>query len=200
MRNRDNGEKKMRGKKIAIILAALAMFILTPLSAAEIKGEIVNTDLTPYTPSFVPYLVAPAASPEAAGPSLSLAVAPAAAAPADASFYLKGMYGESRFERSMFQTTLLAQVALNVADYVTTRQALKLPGLAEGNPIMKPFVKNDYVFAAVKIGFTALSYYSLKSLYKKNKTAAWIVSIASNFALSYVVANNMSSINKARAK
>ncbi len=200
MRNRDNGEKKMRGKKFAIILAVMAMFFLAPLSAADSEGEIVNTALTPYTPSFVPYLVAPAASPEAAGPSLSLAAVPEVSAPTDASQYLKGMFGENRFERSMFTTSLLTQVALNVADYVTTRQALRTPGLAEGNPIMKPFVKNAYVFAAVKAGFTALSYYGLKGLYKKSKTTAWIISIASNFALSYVVANNMSSINKARAK
>jgi hypothetical protein len=201
MKNRDR-EEKMRGTLTAIILAVLAIFILTTFSAAatDPEGTIVNTALTPYTPSFVPYLTAPAASPEAAGPSATWAAAPAAPAPADASSYLRGMYGPSGFERSMFTTSLLTQVALNVADYVTTSQALKTPGLAEGNPVMKPFVKNPYIFAAVKAGFTALSYYSLKGLYKKSKTTAWALSILSNFALSYVVANNMSSINKARAK
>ena len=47
---------------------------------------------------------------------------------------------------------MVAMVALNVGDFLSTSEALKYPGLAEGNPIMKPFVKNPYAFAAVKPG------------------------------------------------
>ena len=57
--------------------------------------------------------------------------------------------------------------------------------------MMKPFVKSPVAFAAVKIGFTALSYLSLKGLYKKNKPMAWVASTAANLLLSYVVSNNV---------
>jgi hypothetical protein len=89
-------------------------------------------------------------------------------------------------------------VALNVADYLTTRKALAMPGLEEGNPMMKPFVKNQALFIAVKGGITALSYFSMKSLYKKDKKVAWVLTTVSNFLLSYVVVNNMRLINQSR--
>jgi len=63
---------------------------------------------------------------------------------------------------------------------------------------MKPFVKNDLTFAAVKIGMTMTNYFVMKKLFKRNKTLAWIASIVSNMALSYVVSNNMSHIYEAR--
>jgi len=56
---------------------------------------------------------------------------------------------------------------------------------------MKPFVKSPIAFAAAKIGITALSYVAMKSLYKKSKPMAWILTTASNLFLSYVVSNNM---------
>jgi len=90
----------------------------------------------------------------------------------------------------MFNVNLAAMVALNAADYFSTRACLGHSGLQEGNPLMKPFVKSPVTFAAVKIGMTAVSYFALKSLYKKSKPLAWIVSFASNLALSYVVSNN----------
>ena len=70
--------------------------------------------------------------------------------------------------------------ALNVADYITTRQALKYPGLSEGNPLMKPFVKNAAVFAAVKAGTTVLSVWGMKSLFKRDRTTAWVLTTVSN--------------------
>jgi len=63
---------------------------------------------------------------------------------------------------------------------------------------MKPFVKSAFAFAAVKAGTTALTYISMKSIYKRSKTTAWILSTATNFLLSCVVANNLSNIQKAK--
>jgi hypothetical protein len=90
-------------------------------------------------------------------------------------------------------------LGLNVADYVSTRQALKYPGLAETNPLMRPFVKSPAAFAAVKFGTTALSYLSMKAIFKRNRTVAWVMTTATNALLSYAVANNYRLIQGARA-
>jgi hypothetical protein len=100
----------------------------------------------------------------------------------------------------MFEASLLSMVALNVADFVSTRECLKFPHLSEGNPLMKPFVKNDAVFIAVKGGMTIASYLGAKALYKRNKPLGWIASIAGNLALSYVVSNNFRLLKEARAR
>jgi hypothetical protein len=94
----------------------------------------------------------------------------------------------------------LTLTALNIADVVTTTQALKHDGLTEGNPVMKPFAKNVYLFTAVKLGISALNYHLLKKLHKKNKTLAWVLSMTANLVMSYVVANNVRMIQGARAR
>jgi len=99
-------------------------------------------------------------------------------------------------EDSLFTASLMTTVALNVADYFTTMKALKYNNLQEANPLMAPVVKKPAAFAAVKVGVSALNFLMLKKLHKKNKTLAWVVSTVSNFALSYVVANNLSKIQK----
>jgi hypothetical protein len=65
--------------------------------------------------------------------------------------------------------------------------------------MMKPFVKNPYTFAAVKVGISALTYISMKGLYKKNKPMAWIALTAANLFLGYVVSNNYRMIGMAKA-
>ena len=105
-----------------------------------------------------------------------------------------------RTGKALFEANLILMVGLNVADYFSTREALKHPGLTETNPLMKPFVKNPAVFAAVKFGTTALSYWSMKVIFKRNKTVAWIMTTASNALLSYVVANNVRLIQGAHAR
>ena len=77
-----------------------------------------------------------------------------------------------------------------MADFLSTREAVKIPGLREANPLYKSIVKNDAAFAAVKVGFAALTYIGFKGLYKKNKTTAWIMSVAANALFAYVVTNN----------
>ena len=106
----------------------------------------------------------------------------------------------ARAGKALFDANLVLMVGLNVADYISTRQALKYPGLEETNPLMKPFVKSPAAFAAIKAGTTVLSYWSMKALFKKNKTVAWIMTTASNALLSYVVANNYRLIQGARVR
>jgi len=102
--------------------------------------------------------------------------------------------------KALFDANLVLMVGLNLADYISTREALKYPGLTETNPLMKPFVKSPAAFAAIKLGTTALSYLSMKAIFKRNKTVAWIMTTASNVLLSYVVANNMRLIQGVRAR
>ena len=116
----------------------------------------------------------------------------------DASRYFQHHFRSHKWENTLFDATLVAHAALNIADYFSTREALKYPGLQEGNPLLKPFVKNDFAFAALKIGLTTGNHFLLKSIYKKNKTLGWIVSLTSNFLLSYVVVHNFEMIEQAR--
>ncbi|MBD3413456.1 MAG: hypothetical protein GF421_03370 [Candidatus Aminicenantes bacterium] len=113
--------------------------------------------------------------------------------------YIQNYKKSHRFGKSLFEASLITNLALNAADYFTTQEALKYDGLEEGNPLMKPFVKNDLTFAAVKIGLTVSNYFIMKKLYKKNKALAWVVSIASNLVLSYVVSSNMTHIHEAKS-
>jgi hypothetical protein len=105
--------------------------------------------------------------------------------------YLVRSLNGSSFGKGAFNASLMAMVALNVADYFSTNAALKYPGASESNPLLKPFVKSPVAFAAVKIGFTAISYLTAKTLFKKNRTMAWIVTMVGNAALSYAVSSNM---------
>jgi len=114
--------------------------------------------------------------------------------------YLQKEYKTNRLEESLYTSSLVTLTLLNVADYITTTNALKHEGLQEGNPVLKPFTKNQAVFATVKFGLTTANYYLLKKLHKKNKKLAWAISIASNIALSYVVVHNVQLIQKAQAR
>jgi len=98
----------------------------------------------------------------------------------------------------LYTSSLITLTCLNIADYYTTVKALKHENLEEINPLMKPFTKNTLLYTTVKLGLTACNYYFLKSLYKKDKTLAWAVSLVANFAFSYVVANNIRKIQEAQ--
>ena len=100
----------------------------------------------------------------------------------------------------LFTASLVTLAALNVADYLSTREALKYPCLREGNPLLKDVSKNALVFAGVKLGLVACDYLILKKIYKKNKTMGWVLSAVANVAMSYVVANNMKMIDRARSR
>ena len=104
----------------------------------------------------------------------------------------------SSFGNSMFTASLALNLVLNAGDYFTTREALRYPGTMEGNPLLKGIVKSPFAFAAFKLGATALSVYLLGSIYKKNKTLGWIMSMVANSVLAYAVVNNYRAIQIAR--
>ncbi|MBM3297307.1 MAG: hypothetical protein FJY83_06870 [Candidatus Aminicenantes bacterium] len=103
-----------------------------------------------------------------------------------------------QFESAAFTGTLFSLAALNVADYLSTREALKYPGVAEGNPFMSLVVNNSWAFAAVKLATTAYFYYGLKKMHGRNKTTAWVMTLAANALYSFVIYNNLTVIDKMR--
>jgi hypothetical protein len=183
-------EKDMSSKKTVIALAIAILISAGFAVAAEAEFTIVNTAILPASSLSLSGIL-PVTSP----------VSPAPAAPminVDPQRDFGGFVRGEKFESALFTSSLVAMTALNVADYLSTRQALKFSGLQEGNPLMKPFVKNPALFAAVKAGTTALSLWGMNKMFRKgNKTTAWVLTMASNFILSYVVSNNMRLIQKA---
>ncbi|MFC2166748.1 DUF5658 family protein [Acidobacteriota bacterium] len=120
--------------------------------------------------------------------------------------FLKPNTQESVFEENLspgkkpflYSTSLIINMGLNIADYLSTKEAIKHDGLVEGNPLAALYVKRPVVFTAVKIGWTIGNYFLMKKLYKKNKKLAWVVGTISNLVLSYVVANNISLISQVK--
>lgn len=182
--------------KTKLVLAVLTAGFLAagPLPASEAVREVVaTTKLRPPTPVLLQPLTEPpplAMPLEAAFPSPQFALPPR----------LPALKPPLRTGKALFDANLVVMVGLNIADYVSTREALKYPGLAEANPLMKPFIKNPAAFAAAKLGTTALSYWSMKVVFKRNKTVAWVMTTASNVLLSYVVASNIRAVRGARAR
>jgi hypothetical protein len=113
---------------------------------------------------------------------------------------LKRGLRSAAFNETMFEVSMATLAGLSLADYFTTMAAVKHPSLAESNPFFKVLVKYPVFFAVAKIGVTAVSFWGLKRLYKQNKTAAWILSAASNFAMSFVIANNLRLIKGAKGR
>jgi|WetSurMetagenome_2_1015567.scaffolds.fasta_scaffold51348_2 hypothetical protein len=189
-------------KKVTVAASAAFVFLIftggiARASADTLDQTVVNSTSPAPNTLFAPEIMrlATPASIAAKKP------APLAATPG-LNFDPRQAFGDfirgERTERAFFTASLVTMTALNVADYISTVQALKRTGLREGNPLMKPFVKNQAVFAAVKAGTTALSVWGMNSLWKKDRTMAWILTTASNFLLSYVVANNFRLIQRAR--
>ena len=181
-------EKKMSSKKMVIALAIAILISAGFAVAAEAEFTIVNTAIlsaSSLSLSGVLSLEAPVAQ--------KINVAPLS--------NFGGFVRGEKLESALFTSSLVAMTALNVADYLSTKQALKFPGLQEGNPLMKPFVKSPAMFAAVKAGITVLSVWGMNKMFRKgNKTTAWVMTMASNFLLSYVVSNNMRLVQKARLR
>ncbi len=185
-------------------IATLVMFSFLAFAApaadlrADIEISLVETEIPTAALTTLSILTLPVG--DASDPiALTASLDPSRMAVNPGHRYLVRSLDGLAFGRTAFDAFLLAMVALNVADYFSTTTALKYPGLAEGNPILKPFVKSPLAFGAVKLGFTAISYFSAKSLFKRNKTMAWIVTMAANAALSYAVSNNVKLIGLARS-
>ena len=182
-------EKEMSAKKIVIALAIAILLSAGFAVASETEFTIVNTAIVPASSLSLP-VVLPAAPAQA---EQKINIVPQR----DFGGFVRG----EKLESALFTSSLVAMTALNVADYLSTRQALKSTGLKEGNPLMKPFVKNAALFAVVKGGTTVLSVWGMNKMFRKgDKTTAWVLTMASNFILSYVVSNNMKLIQKAKIR
>jgi hypothetical protein len=193
------GAKMRKASGLAILLLVLA-FSVSYLKADELDP---GTTAVVAETAFIPNLTSPLAN-------LDLIPDPVSVSAIDfnpRNFVFGGSrgtaaatyFGGSKVGDKVFEASLVSIVALNIADYFTTTEALKYSGLQEGNPVMKGIVKSPVAFAAVKIGISAVSCISFKSMYKKNKAAAWVLSTVTNLAMSYVVSNNLHMINQAKA-
>ncbi len=186
--------------KFKLVLFALAVSLVAagPLAGSEAVWEVlVPTGLQPSAFSIPAPLPEPATGPmEILVAEPVLPGAPQLISPPRVPSFRPSV----RSGKALFDANLVLLIGLNVADYISTREALKYPGLTETNPLMTPFVKSPAAFAAVKIGTTALSYLSMRAIFKRNKTVAWVMTTASNVLLSYVVANNVRLIQGARAR
>ena len=184
--------------KLALTALAICLIMAGPAGASEAIWEVlVPAGLQPSAFALPDPLPEPAlVSMEILAVEPALALSPQMAIPPR----IPGFGPITRPGKALFDANLVLMVGLNVADYFSTRQALKYPGLTETNPLMRPFVKSPAAFAAVKFGTTALSYLSMKAIFKRNKTVAWVLTTASNVLLSYVVANNFRLIQGARAR
>ena len=181
-------------KRIVVALVISSLSFTLGLSAAERAAEVVII-ATPIAPRpLMDGLRVKDIVPIRESEPFSVTSAPVIRFPKP----LPGLRRGPDFGKSLFDANLVAMLGLNLADYLTTREALKYPGLEESNPLMKPFVKSPAVFAALKVGTTALTYWSMKSVFKKNRTAAWVLTTASNVLIGYVVANNLQHIQRAK--
>lgn len=187
----------MKARSALIVLAA-CLVAAAPLAASEAVWEVlIPTGLQPSS------LVLPNPLPAPALVPLELLAAEPAASPVPqivAPPRLPSFKPGRGSGNSLFDANLVLMVGLNVADYFTTKEALKYPGMEETNPIMRPFVKSPAAFAAIKFGTTALTYVSFKTIFKRNKTVAWVMTTATNCLLSYVVANNVRQIQAAKVR
>jgi hypothetical protein len=203
--SKNKGTKTMR--KTAAILGMI-LFVAAFAAANDIKigSKSETTDIVLLETALLPAVPSPLAgldlipdpAPKAEYASMNLSPSQVSINPGHR--YLTQGIRTAQFGKAMFDANLLAMVALNIADYLSTTEAMKYPGLAEGNPLMKPFVKSPAAFAAVKIGITAATYISFKSMYKTNKPMAWILSTAANFVLGYAVSNNYRLIGMAKGR
>jgi|Deesub1362A_J573_1020465.scaffolds.fasta_scaffold00571_10 hypothetical protein len=105
-----------------------------------------------------------------------------------------------KIENVFFTSSLITLSLLNLADFITTNKALQYEGLSEGNPLLKPIVKNKIAFGVVKAGLTYVNYQLLKKVHRRNKTLGWILSTLSNAVMSYVVWHNLKMIEMVRSR
>jgi len=198
------GAKMRRGIFIAVIFFALTISAAFGANASDPGSGplLVLTALAPMNPSPLANLdLLPAPAPAAGFGTANFTgmnLDPRRAARNYSPKFIGREIGFKSVGDRLFDVSLYSLAALNVADYLSTREALRYPNLREANPLMKSIVKSPVAFAAVKIGVSAASYCALKGLYKKSKALAWVVSMASNFAMSYVVSNNMRLINRVK--
>jgi hypothetical protein len=135
---------------------------------------------------------------------------PVYAGPSRAPLLLNGPAGISRnfrppsgwavLENSLFTASWLSFVGLNIVDYFTTKEIVRELGAEAVSPLFRSLVKNEYAFAAFKIGLTLMSCLSFQSLHDTDKPMAWVLSLLSNFLVSYAVAYNLEQLENSRTR
>ncbi len=172
----------------------------SPIASSHSQGTTIETEVTPLMTSFInPDLLLFIQEEIFPKKEINLAYHNARLNP-DLFRPTETLPGLKRLENTLYTSSVISLVALNVADYFSTVKALKYEGVGEANPLMKPFTKNKVLFAAVKLGLTAYNVHVMRKLHKKNKGLAWAVSLLANFTMSYVVINNMKIIDRARSR
>ncbi len=195
----------MKINKQLFICAVAILVVLSPLCAAETAGTF-RTGLLSFSDAndggyFNSQLIASYRANLAA--ETDAAASPAEVRPPGFTFQSHPVFtpkNRFHFEGAAFTGSLLSLAALNAADFFSTREALKYPGTAEANPVMSLFVKNTWAFAAVKLATTVYLSYTLRKMRGRNKTTAWVMSLVANAVYSWVVYNNLSVIEKVRAR
>ena len=91
-------------------------------------------------------------------------------------------------EDKPFDVSLYSMAMLHTADLFSTHRFMRM-GHTEVNPIFRD--SSIGTMAATKILGGIIHVYLLKWIYKKNKTVGWVVSIATNMALGYIVYHNL---------
>jgi len=188
------------------MIIIFALPLLSPLMAAEDRDDVYDIGPTLFLARhYSPFsdvglqLVAVNESNSRPLPGLNLEPGISAAEPVQ-TYFTNAKVIDNSFGNNIFNASMFSFVALNAVDYFTTNEALKYMGVGEGNPLLKNIVRDPTKFGIFKLGITAFSYWNMKSLHKKNKTLAWIFSIASNALMYYVVTCNVDVINRATAR
>ncbi len=163
----------------------LLLFTFIPLASAPLtEADLLPLSLDP-------------ASPVYAGPSRAPLLFDG---PAGNSRNFRPPSGWAVLENSLFTASLLSFVGLNIVDYFTTKEMVRELGAEAVSPLFRPMVKNDYAFAAFKIGLTLMSCLSFQSLHDADKPMAWVLSLLSNFLVSYAVAHNLEQLENSRTR
>ena len=89
-----------------------------------------------------------------------------------------------------FDLSLSILATLHGADFALTRDIIR-DGGRELNPFIRPFTRNDATLFIAKAAMMTVGHVLLKKLYRKNKTLAWIGSIALNVGMALVVIHNL---------
>ncbi|MGB9006143.1 MAG: hypothetical protein WCB96_10500 [Candidatus Aminicenantales bacterium] len=162
----------------------LLFTFIPPASAPLTEADLLPLSLDP-------------ASPVYAGPSRAPLLFDG---PAGISRNFRPRSGWAVLENSLFTASLLSFVGLNIVDYLTTKKIVKELGLEAVSPLFRPLVKNDYAFAAFKIGLTLMSCLSFQSIHDTDKPMAWVLSLLSNFLVSYAVAYNLEQLENSHTR
>jgi hypothetical protein len=162
----------------------LLFTFIPPASAPLTEADLLPLSLDP-------------ASPDYPGPSRARLLFDG---PAGISRNFRPPSGWAVLENSLFAASLLSFVGLNIVDYLTTQKIVGELGAEAVSPLFRPLVKNEYAFAVFKIGLTLMSCLSLQSLHDTDKPMAWVLSLLSNFLMSYAVAYNLEQLENSRTR